>query len=92
MFAKFEVNLNTLVPVLHFGLDVSVGSGIANVPEAAPAASVVKAAPAELPVGVTLSEISIPSKNGYILVDKLVPGNGYWVRTNSSGSIILTID
>ena len=30
--------------------------------------------------------------NGYILVDELVPGNGYWVRTNSSGSIILTSD
>ena len=27
--------------------------------------------------------------SGYIAVDELVPGEGYWVRTNNSGSIVL---
>ena len=27
---------------------------------------------------------------GYLGTDLIVPGNGYWIRTNSSGSIILT--
>ena len=26
---------------------------------------------------------------GYLGTDLIVPGNGYWIRTNSSGSIIL---
>ena len=54
--------------VLNLGLDVSVGSGITKVPEAPPAASVVSAAPADEPVGVTLFETSTLSKNGNILV------------------------
>ena len=29
---------------------------------------------------------------GYLGTDLIVPGNGYWIRTNSSGSIILTSD
>ena len=30
--------------------------------------------------------------SGYVAVDELVPGEGYWVRTNNSGSIILVGD
>ncbi len=56
------------MPTLHLGLDETLGSGITKVPVAEPFASVVRAAPALLPVGVTYAETSTPSKNGYILV------------------------
>ena len=56
----------------HLGLDESVGSGITKVPEAEPVESVVKAEPAELPVGVTKLDMSIPSKKGKILVSGFI--------------------
>ena len=49
-----------------------VGSGITKVPEAAPALSVVSAAPADEPVGVTWVETSTPSKKGNILVNGFI--------------------
>jgi len=67
-FVELDVNLNTLLPTLHLGFVDTVGVGKANTPEAEPTASVVKAAPALEPVGVTYVDISIPSKNGNILV------------------------
>ena len=57
---------------MYFGLPVVLGLGIAKVPVAAPAAFVVKAAPALEPVGVTYVETSIQSKNGYILVNGFI--------------------
>ena len=53
LFVELLVNLKLLLPVLHFGLDVSAGSGIAKAPAHEPFSPVVRAAPAVLPIGVT---------------------------------------
>ena len=52
-FVLLSVNLNTLVPVLHLGFESTVESGIANVPDTAPLASVIKEPPSDPPLGVT---------------------------------------
>ena len=52
-FVELDVNLNTLLPTLHLGFVDTVGVGKAKTPVAVPAASVVRAAPALEPVGVT---------------------------------------
>ena len=52
-FVDELVILNTLWPVRHLGLDDTLGSGIAKVPETAPLASVIKLPPNEPPDGVT---------------------------------------
>ena len=72
VFVELLVNLKTLLPVLNLGLAVFVGSGITKVPEAVPVESVVSAAPADEPVGVTLVDTSTPSKNGNILVSGFI--------------------
>ena len=59
---EFVVNLNGLTPVLQRGFVVTLGSGIENVPVQVPFASDVRAAPIELPVGVTYSDTEIESK------------------------------
>ena len=53
LFVDELVNLNTLLPVRHLGLDVVLGSGIAKVPDTKPFASVTTLPPNEPPVGVT---------------------------------------
>ena len=62
MFRELLVSLNVLLPVLHLGFVSLAGLGIENTPEQLPFASVVKAAPAVLPVGVTYMETSTSSK------------------------------
>ena len=61
-FVDELVNLNTLSPVLHLGLVVSFGSGIANEPDTAPFASVTKLPASEPPEGVTYAVITSLSK------------------------------
>ena len=68
VFVELLVNLNALLPVLNLRFPLTDGLGIEKTPEAAPAASVVSAAPADEPVGVVRVETSTPSKNGNILV------------------------
>ena len=72
LYKLLEDHLTLILIGLNLGLPEVLGLGRANVPEAEPAASVVKAAPADEPVGVTKDEISIPSKNGYILVNGFI--------------------
>ena len=73
MCIRDRVNLNTLLPVRHLGLESTFGSGIAKVPLQEPLASVTKLPPSDPLVGVTYAVIACSSKNGKTLVLGLIP-------------------
>ena len=41
------------------------------------------------PENIIISGTFYGFENGYVEVDELIPGEGYWVRANNSGNIIL---
>ena len=64
IFEEEDVNLNSLSPVLNFGLPEVFGFGNANNPLTSPPPSVTIAPPSEPPVGVQKELTSTLSKKG----------------------------
>ena len=63
-FELEDVNLNSLSPVLNFGLPAVFGSGNWNKPLTSPPPSVINAPPSEPPAGVTKEATLTLSKKG----------------------------